>query len=660
MCAIAGILDVKQGRRPRVEEMAMMLGAQHHRGPDGSGIYMDDRVVLGHNRLSIIGLSDGAQPIHNEDKTLWITFNGEIFNYLELKRDLSNRGHRFYTSTDTEVLIHLFEEKGEKCLDSLNGQFAFALWDKKKNELFLARDRLGLLPLHYTTHQGRFVFASEIKALFALSEIPREIDPIALDQVFTFWTTLPGRTSFKNILEIPPGNSLTVTDRGTRVKKYWQIPCVSAQDWLDWPEQQICEKLEDLIVDSVRLRLRADVKVGCYISGGFDSSAITAVVKKRFDNELRTFGIQFEDVAFDESEFQKLIVTQLDTDHAALLARNRTLFDCFPSVVFHCEKPMLRTAPVPLYLLSDIVHREGYKVVLTGEGADEAFCGYNIFKEAKIRAFWAKRPDSKWRHLLLGRLYPYVFEDERLKGMVPAFFSQGIDRTTDPLYSHLVRWQNTARTKLFFSDDLKASIGEYNGCEEMRQTLPPGFEGLDVVSKAQHIEMSVFMSNYLLSTQGDRVAMAHSLELRPPFLDHRIVEFAGRIPPRLRMCGLHEKYILRQAFKKILPDPILNRPKVPYRAPIVPMILGGDAWRDLLSDSSLARAGLFNRARVRGLEGKLLTLQKLGEIDSMALIGILSSQLLHDRFVAGCPVNGGKKIEPALMFDCRSAVNSDW
>lgn len=656
MCAIAGILGLKQGIQAQVEEMSTMLGVLYHRGPDISGIYIDDRVALGHNRLSIIGLSDGAQPIHNEDQTLWIIFNGEIFNYLELKGDLLNRGHRFYTSTDTEVIIHLFEEKGQECLADMNGQFAFAIWDKRKNELFLARDRLGILPLHYTMHKDRFVFASEIKALFALANIPREIDPISMDQVFTFWTTLEGRTTFKNIFEIPPGNYLKATDGGISVKRYWQIPCIPAEQWLNWPEHDICEKLQELIIDSVRIRLRADVKVGCYISGGLDSSAITALAKGRFDSELRTFGIRFEDGAFDEGEFQDLIVAHLGTDHVSFVAENRRLLDCFSSVVRHCEKPMLRTAPLPLYLLSDIVHREGYKVVLTGEGADEAFCGYNIFKEAKIRAFWAKRPESKCRPLLLAKLYPYVFEDERLKKMLPAFFSKGIDRTEDPLYSHLLRWENTGRTRIFFSDDLKGSIGEYSGYEEIREALPPNFDRLDVVSKAQYIEMSVFMSNYLLSTQGDRVAMAHSLELRPPFLDHRIIEFACMVPASLRMRGLHEKYVLKQAFKHILPDAILSRPKQPYRAPITPMVLSGDMWKEVLSDSSVDRAGLFNKSRVRSLGAKLGSLNKLSEIDSMALAGILSSQLVYDQFVSGFPFSSGRqRVAPDLMFDCRTS-----
>ncbi|MGC9195927.1 MAG: asparagine synthase (glutamine-hydrolyzing), partial [Syntrophobacteraceae bacterium] len=510
--------------------------------------------------------------------------------------------------------------------------------------------------LHYCAHRGRLSFASEIKALFTLEEIPREIDPVALDQVFTFWTTLNERTSFKNIFEIPPGNYLKADSKGIAIRRYWQIPCIPREGWLKWPEHELCQKLEELLVDSVRIRLRADVKVGCYVSGGLDSSAVTAVVKGGFNNELKTFAIRFEDAGFDESPFQDIIAGHLETDHASFVAQNRDLLDSFASVIRHCEKPLLRTSPVPLYLLSDLVHREGYKVVLTGEGADETFCGYDIFKEAKIRAFWAKRPESKWRPLLLARLYPYVFRDQRLKSMLPAFFSTAMDRTADPLYSHLVRWQNTARTKFFFSKDLKNGIGRYNGYEELRQGLPPGFENLDVVSKAQYIEMSVFMSNYLLSSQGDRVAMAHSLEVRPPFLDHRLVEFACRVPASLRMLGLNEKYILKQVFKKILPEQILKRPKQPYRAPIAPMVLSGNLWEELLSDSSLDRAGFFDKTRVKSLASKVRSLRKLSEIDSMALIGILSSLLVNDLFVSRQPGECAKNVVFSLLFDYRSGA----
>jgi asparagine synthase (glutamine-hydrolysing) len=654
MCAIAGILAMSGASPPRAQEVSGMLGAQLHRGPDVSGIYIDDSVGLGHNRLSIIDLSDGDQPIHNEDKTLWIVFNGEIFNYIELKRDLLERGHRFYTSTDTEVILHLFEEKGEEFLADMNGQFALGIWDNRKKRLLLARDRLGILPLHYCVHKGRLFFASEIKALLTLAEIPREIDPVALDQIFTFWTTLNERTSFKDIFEIPPGNYLKADSKGIAIKRYWQIPCVPREGWLQWPEHEICEKLEELLVDSVRIRLRADVKVGCYVSGGLDSSAVTAVVKRGFNNQLKTFAIRFEEARFDESPFQDIIAAHLETDHASFVAKNRDLLDCFAAVIHHCEKPLLRTSPVPLYLLSELVHREGYKVVLTGEGADETFCGYNIFKEAKIRAFWAKRPESKWRPLLLARLYPYVFEDQRLKSMLPAFFSKAMDRTADPLYSHLIRWENTARTKSFFSETLKNAIGPYSGYEEVREGLPQGFERLDVVSKAQYIETSVFMSNYLLSSQGDRVSMAHSLEVRPPFLDHRLVEFACRIPPSLRMLGLNEKYILKQVFKKILPEQILKRPKRPYRAPIAPMVLSGDLWEELLSDSSLDRAGLFDKTRVKSLAAKLRSLKKLSEIDSMALIGIGSTLLVNDLFVSRPPSECAQRVVPSLLFDHRS------
>jgi asparagine synthase (glutamine-hydrolysing) len=256
--------------------------------------------------------------------------------------------------------------------------------------------------------------------------------------------------------------------------------------------------------------------------------------------------------------------------------------------------------------------------------------------------------------MLIDRLYPYIFKDSRSRKMLQSFFAAGLDQTWDPLYSHLIRWQNTSRTKAFFSEELKSAVGEYSGYEEIKAILPSNFSRLDVVSKAQYLEMNVFLSNYLLSSQGDRVAMAHSLELRPPFLDHRIVEFAGRVPTRLKMPGLNEKNLLKQVFKKMLPETILRRPKHPYRAPVGPAVLNGNSGSEVLSDSALDRSGLFDKTKVKNLLSKLKSSTNLSEIDSMALAGILSSQLVYDRFVLGIPFKNAERLSPTLMIDRRS------
>jgi asparagine synthase (glutamine-hydrolysing) len=658
MCGIAGIFNFQSSQAISLTLLKRMMNALHHRGPDEKGIYLDDRAGLINDRLSIIDLSSGMQPIHNEDQTLWIVYNGEVYNYPELRSDLIKKGHRFYTQTDTEVILHLYEEKGADCLNDLNGQFAFALWDVKKHELFLARDRVGVRPLYYATANGVFLFGSEIKALFMCDQIRREIDPTALDQIFTFWTTLDGCTAFRDIRELPPGHCLTVSNGKVAERQYWEIPFSPESEQIDWPAERISQNIRELLHDSIRLRLRSDVEVGAYLSGGLDSSIVTALVKKYFNPNVQTFGIRFEEPEYDEGEHQKKMVSFLKTDHHELVSSNARIAEAFPEVIHHCEKPLLRTAPVPLYLLSEKVHEKGIKVVLTGEGADEVFGGYNIFREAKVRRFWARQPDSRMRPRLIGKLYPYIFNDPRQKLMLRSFFGQGLEETDDPFYSHRIRWNNTDKIKTFFSEDLKRAIGRYDGTALLRESLPSGYEKWGGLSKAQYLEISLFMSNYLLAQQGDRVAMAHSLEIRLPFLDHRILEFMGRVPAKWKIRGLTEKYILRKTYETELPEDIVRREKHPYRAPIKQSLLHEKASgyvRDLLSESALKNTGLFDPGKVAKLITKLEKTDHPTEIDSMALAGILSSQLVHRQFVETTDSLVSADMEPDVVVDRRSS-----
>jgi len=657
MCGISGIYNLNRPGAISLNSIKRMVGAINHRGPDSSGIYLDDWAGLGHARLSIIDLSGGSQPIHNEDETMWIIYNGEIFNYPELRQDLILNGHCFYTSTDTEVILHLYEERGPSCLDYLNGQFAFAIWDTQKKELFLARDRVGILPLHYTIQRDSVIFSSEIKSIFMVEEIARQIDPVAMDQIFTFWTTMGERTVFKGIKELPPGHYLKASHRNIQVKKYWDIPFYQSEEQLDWPAEEISARIEELISDAIRIRLRADVPVGCYLSGGLDSSGITTLVRKNFNNHLRTFGIQFEEDAFDESEYQNYMVSFLQTDHTAIQAKNEQVKESFRDVLWHCEKPLLRTAPVPLFLLSKSVRQNGFKVVLTGEGADEVFGGYNIFRETKVRRFWAKQPDSKFRPLLLAKLYPYIFNNNpRIKHFIQTFFGSGLDKLDDPLFSHLIRWQNTSKIKAFFSEELKEEIGDYNGYDNLKQSLPESYGRWDYLSKAQYLEMVIFLSNYLLSSQGDRVAMAHAVEVRPPYLDHRIIDFMGHVPAKWKISVLNEKYILKKAFEEILPERIINRPKQPYRAPIKESLLNGNSsyTEEMLSGHFLNKTRLFDIPKVNRLLKKLQAVQHVNEVDNMALAGIISTQIIFDQFIAQSPIKQIRAINPKIFIDRRS------
>ncbi|MFO7840026.1 MAG: asparagine synthase (glutamine-hydrolyzing), partial [Desulfosalsimonadaceae bacterium] len=599
-------------------------------------------IHLGHCRLSILGLKTGDQPISSRNGQMWIIYNGEVFNYLELKSDLEKKGHRFITDTDTEVVLRLYEEYGPQCLPLLNGQFAMAIWDAGKKELFLARDRVGICPLYYTFRDGRFLFASEIKAVFLDPAVTRQIDLQALAQVFTFWTTVGEKTIFKDVFELRPGHYMLVRkNQDSCVQQpYWEIPFYPPEDQYKGTQEQAAEELAALLEDAVRLRLRADVPVGAYLSGGLDSSVITSIISNKFNNRLKTFSIGFEEKSFDEASYQADMVKYLCTDHYQTHITNTQVSEFLPQVVWHAEKPLLRTGPVPLFMLSKLVHSHNFKVVLTGEGADEVFGGYNIFKEAKVRAFWARQPDSKYRPLLLERLYPYIFENSvRARAFLRKFFSVTSGDLKDPLMSHQKRWDNTGWCTTFFNSARRAELQCINPLDEIRARLPAGFSQRDILSRAQWLEMDIFMSNYLLSSQGDRVAMANSVELRPPFLDHRLIDFAARLPAHWKINGLNEKYLLKKAFADKLPENIVNRPKQPYRAPIGQAFFTKPGMRvnELIDPDQLKRAGIFNPQKVKNLLVKYLEKGQgpASEVQNMAVAGILSTQMLHEQFIEG-------------------------
>jgi asparagine synthase (glutamine-hydrolysing) len=639
MCGIAGILNFN-GKCVEPALLDRMIERVRHRGPDDCGIYTDKQVGLAHARLSIIDLASGQQPMHNEDKSLSIVFNGEIYNYIELRADLLRKGHRFLTQCDTEVILHLYEERGEECVRYLNGQWAFAIWDTKKEKLFLSRDRLGVRPLFYTVANQAFLFGSEIKSIFGLSNVSREIDLIALDQIFTFWVTIPPRTTFKDILELPPGHSMTVQDKKITVGRHWKLDYSGSAEGaadIHWSEEDYTGKLLELLVDATRIRLRSDVPVGAYLSGGLDSAVVTALIRKFTETPLKTFSVSFDDPEFDESSYQKEVVRFLETDHQEVRCTSEDIGQVFPDVIWHTEKPILRTAPAPLYILSGLVRKHGYKAVLTGEGSDEMLGGYDIFKEAKIRAFCAAHPESKMRPLLLKRLYPYLENLQSQSGAyLQAFFHVRPDESRNEFFSHRPRWELTSKLKMLFSDSVRSHIGSYDGYAELRELLPPGYSGWDGFCQAQYLEAMYLLPGYILSSQGDRVSMAHSVEGRFPFLDHRVVEFAARIPPHLKMKVLNEKYLLKRCADGLVPPSVTKRPKQPYRAPEGKCFFSGAQLEYvdvLLSPERIKQDGIFNPLAVQKLVEKFHQGRAIGIKDNMALVGILSTQLVVDQFV---------------------------
>ena len=639
MCGIAGYYGRSDTPVPAFEILERMIGTLAHRGPDAKGTHAGSEAGLAHARLSIIDIATGQQPMANSDGAIWITFNGEIFNYVELRRDLIARGRRFRTESDTEVILQLYEEMGADCVTLFNGDFAFAIWDSRRNLFMLARDRAGVRPLYYTNRDGRLYFASEVKALLEAPGVTAEIDPIALDQIFTLWVPLAPRTPFKNISELPPAHVLIAGPQGTQVRPYWRLSYPEEGDasTLDLrAEGEIAEELNALLVDATRIRLRSDVPVGAYLSGGLDSSLITAMVKALVPERLRTFSVKFESGEFDESEFQGEMVRALATEHTSVTCTTADIGRLFPEVIRHVERPILRTAPAPLFALSSHVHANGFKVVLTGEGADEVFGGYDIFKEAKVRRFCAAQPRSRRRLLLLQRLYPYLpaLKSQSQK-YLEAFFSTAADDTADPLFSHLPRFRTTAGAKNFFSAELRDALRGYDALAELRERLPPEFSGWHPLSQAQYLETAYLLPGYILSSQGDRVAMAHSVEGRFPFLDHRVIEFGARLPPRLKLRTLREKHILREVAGRLLPAAIAGRPKQPYRAPDSQPFVGPQApafAAEMLAANRISALGLFEPRAVDKLVRKCSALSFVGFRDNMAFVGILSTQILGQQF----------------------------
>jgi asparagine synthase (glutamine-hydrolysing) len=640
MCGIAGILNLSEAPPPARATLVDMIRSLHHRGPDGYGYFQDPQCGLAHARLSIIDIKGGDQPIHSEDRRVWVVFNGEIFNYVELRAELQQLGHRFYTQSDTEVIVHLYDRYGTAFVDHLNGQFAIALWDQRTRRLVLVRDRTGIRPLFYTRTKGRLLFASEVKALFAVPEVVRRLNLGAVGDVMTYWAAMAPETIFAGIESLPPGHVMTFESGREQLHQYWDWTFPSETPRVERPIDDYAQELHALLIDSVRLQLRSDVPVGAYLSGGLDSSAIAALVREYNKAPLRTFSIAFEDAEFDESRYQKQMAAHLGTDHTCILCRTGDIAAAFPRVIWHTETPVLRTAPTPLMLLSQRVRAEGYKVVLTGEGADEVLGGYDLFKEAKVRRFWARFPQSTVIPRLLERLYPYLKHSPAAsRGMTERFYGQGFDQVDHPCFAHIPRWSTTRRSWQFFSAEARAAIGERDVVQQAMSQIPAQVAQYLPIGRDQYVEAHTLLSGYLLSSQSDRVAMANSIEGRFPFLDHRVIEFASRLPPSLKIRGLTEKFLLKRAVRGRLPPAVVERTKQPYRAPdSQSFFVNGravDYVQSLLSADRLRDAGYFEPRAVEKLVAKCRDGRVIGFSDNMAFVGILSTMLVDELFIQG-------------------------
>ncbi len=529
----------------------------------------------------------------------------------------------------------MFEDYKENIFNYINGQYAFAIWDRAEQRLFLGRDHVGICPLYYLSNNYEFAFASEIKALFQIPEIEPGLNYKSLIQIFTFWTTLPGETVFNNIFEIKPGYYAWVDKNKLNQYPYWK-PNFNENGHRACKISEITHELEFLLENAVKLRLRSDVPVGAYLSGGLDSSIITALIKQKTDTPLKTFSIGFQTDTYDETSYQEKVSSHLQTQHRAFLCNNKAIAKVLYDVIWHTEKPILRTAPAPLFLLSQKVNEEGYKVILTGEGADEFFSGYNIYKETKIRSFNAKQPESRIRPLLFETLYPFIGKrNNKTHHFWQQFFQANLFDTNDPFYSHRIRWKNGVFLSSFLNPDVLNMVSDYDPTDALSSQVNPNLQNLSILSRAHFLESYLFLSNYLLSSQGDRILMSHSVEGRFPFLDRHVIDFANSLPHSLKMKVLKEKWILKQTFTPLLPQAIIKRKKQPYRAPIKEVYRNGINFLEyFVSTKTIEQDGIFQSKKVDLLKRKFESKNQIvSEREEMALIGILTTEMLNDLFI---------------------------
>jgi asparagine synthase (glutamine-hydrolysing) len=628
MCGFAGFV-LTAGHAVGEETLRRMAAALRHRGPDGFGFFTDPEACLVHTRLAIVDKAGGAQPLASADGTLVLAYNGEVYNHHELRRELEDRGHRFRTQSDTEVVLEGWRAFGPALLPRLNGQFALALYDRTRRSLFLARDRFGVRPLFHARVPGGIVFGSEVKGLLASGLLETAPDPRGLDEVFTFWAARPPRTPFRHVEALEPGG-WGRWDEGRWVSGRWYEPDFGPP----LGETGAIEALDEILEGAVAFRLRADVPVGGYLSGGLDSSITCALASARTPHRFRTFSITFEEPAFDESESQQAVAAELGSLLAAALVGSGAIAEAFPEVIWHVETPLVRTAPVPLYLLGRLTRAAGITVVLTGEGADELFYGYDLFKEVALREFCLRPGTGPRRARLFERIYPFAGGGRRAGEFWARFFLEA-GPADDPLLSHLPRFRLTGAVKDFYSGDFRAAIGRHDPLVELRRSLPDGFRRWTPLQRAAWLELTTLLSPYLLAAQGDRVSLAHGVEARYPFLDHRLFEFAARLPDRLKLLGLREKRLLRQWSAGRIPAAASHRPKRPYRAPDAASFFRGDApayVRELLAPDAIADTGIFEPHAVAGLVRRCAAGQATGFRENQALVAILSTQLWHRSF----------------------------
>lgn len=605
-----------------------MLGRIAHRGPDAAGAVVCNEGALGAARLSIVDVAHGDQPMCDPSGRYWIAYNGEVYNHIELRRTLEARGRVFRTRCDTEVVLQAWLSWGPDCLARLNGGFAFAILDVETGRLMLARDRFGKRPLFYMQHGDAFLFASEMKAFLAWPDVQFRQDPAQLAAILAQWTPLPAQTGFEGIESLPLGSWLETGPQGTRVRSYARL---RFDEPPERDEAQAIARIQQTVQRSVELRLRSDVEVGVYLSGGLDSAIVARLVTGVTGTPPVTFSIAFEDARLDESAAQTVMARALGSRHHSVRIAARDIAADFATAIGHAELPAFRCAFVPMYRLAALTRAHGIKVVLSGEGADEAFLGYDLFKETLLRHQWAGLDDATRRDRLAS-LYPHLDHygaDDMVA--ITGMYQQFAEERLPGLFSHELRFQNGR-----FAARLLRKAGDPFAPILAAVAADPDFASLDPVRKAQWLEYQTLLPGYLLSTQGERMSLAHGVENRCPFLDHDVVRAA--LASNLRFDdGFTEKRLLRLAFADVLPPEIVQRRKFPYRAPdAVAFQQGRPDWLELvLSEVELRKLPFLDQRFASALATKALTRppEQISTKEDQAFVFLLSIAILHRDFV---------------------------
>ncbi len=599
MCGIAGIVRTQPGSFVESVSIHTMCDTIFHRGPDDEGIYTKGNVGLGMRRLSIIDLEGGRQPVHNEDRTVWIVFNGEIFNFPGLRKDLERQGHKFYTNSDTEVIVHLYEDLGSDCVHKLRGMFALAIYDERKESLLLARDRLGKKPLHYAWHQGSLLFGSEIKAILVAAPELAEIDRSALREFFYFGYIPDPNTAFTHIRKLPPGHLMEFSTVGTRhqgpkIRQYWNLPAFGT--YVPSSEEECLREMEERLAEAVRIRLIADVPLGALLSGGTDSSIVVALMARESSKPVKTFSIGFKNSDFNESDYARLVAERFHTEHHEMILEPN-LEETLTKLTTLLEEPFGDSSMVPTYLVSALA-RQHVTVALSGDGGDELFAGYDRYAVHMGRRVFDAIPSWAGNWYRRG-VYPHL--PARLKGRK---FSYNMTLPWQQRYLDSVSFlpaleRNSHLLSAEFQDSTKNA---HNPLASYLAYLEEAHAD-DDLSRILYLDMKTYLVADIL-TKVDRMSMATSLEVRVPILDHEFVEWAISLPIGLKLRGSDQKYIFKKLAQRVgVPAEVLNRPKRGFAMPLVHWMrneLREEIVRVLLEPQSLQR-GYFNRKGIENL-----------------------------------------------------------